>query len=163
MVVDEAVIRRELRPGDAEAIVELHDRLYRRHHGMDERFTAGVAASLERALARGWPRGGGAWLVEHEGRVAGCLGLTDEGEGAARIRWVLLEPELRGAGLGRRLIGDAVAAARRLGFARLELDTFGALRSAARIYRDAGLVVVSEEETEMWGPPIVFQRYEMKL
>lgn len=157
------MIRRELAPGDAEAIVELHDRLYRRDHGMDERFTDGVATSLERALARGWPGGGGAWLVEHCGRVAGCLGLTDEGDKAAKLRWVLLEPELRGAGLGRRMIEEAVAEARRLGFTRLELDTFGALRSAARIYRDVGLVVAGEEETEMWGPPITFQHYVMDL
>ena len=31
-------LRRELREGDAEAIVELHERIYRPEYGMDERF-----------------------------------------------------------------------------------------------------------------------------
>ena len=49
-----------------------------------------------------WPEGGGVWIVERGGRHAGSLALTGEGDGVGKIRWVLLEPELRGAGIGRR-------------------------------------------------------------
>jgi len=126
-------------------------------------FVEGVRDSIERAIERGWPHGGGAWLVDRDGELQGCLGLTDEGDGLGRLRWVLLHPDLRGQGLGRRMITEAVAEARRLGFQRLELDTFGALRSAAAIYRDAGFRLVSEKQTEMWGPPIAYQHYVLEL
>lgn len=157
-------IRRELRDGDAEAIVEIHERIYKPEHGMDDRFVQGVRGTVGRAVEAGWPAGGGAWLVDGEdGRLAGCIGLTDEGDGLGRIRWVVLAPEVRGLGIGRRMITEAVAEARRLGFERLELDTFGALRAAASIYRSLGFKLVSEEQTDMWGPQIAYQHYVLDL
>ena len=156
-------LRRDLRTGDAEAIVDLHERLYTAEYGMGRAFIEGVRGSVAKAVESGWPIGGGAWLVDSDAGLAGCLGLTSEGDGLGRLRWVLLHPSLRGLGLGRRMIEEAVAEARRLGLRRLELDTFGALRSAAAIYRGAGFRVVSEEKTEMWGPPILFQHYVLEL
>jgi GNAT superfamily N-acetyltransferase len=156
-------LRRELREGDAEAIVEIHERVYRPEYGMDERFVDGVRATVERAVERGWPQGGGAWLVDGPDGLSGCLGLTDEGERLGRVRWVVLAPEARGLGLGKRMITEAVAEARRRCFERLELDTFGALTTAAAIYRSLGFRLVSEERTEMWGPPIAYQHYVLDL
>ena len=156
-------LRRELRDGDAEAIVELHERVYRPEYGMDERFVDGVRGAVERAVERGWPAGGGAWLVDGPDGLEGCVALTDEGGRLGRLRWVVLAPEARGAGLGKRMITGAVAEARRLGFERLELDTFGALTTAAAIYRSLGFRLVSAEETEMWGPRIAYQRYVLDL
>ena len=156
-------LRRELRPGDAEAIVEIHERIYRPEYGMDARFVDGVRSTVESAVERGWPDGGGAWLVDGPDGLSGCLGLTGEGDGLGRIRWVVLAPEARGLGLGRRMITEAVEEARRLGFERLELDTFGALKAAAAIYLSLGFRRVSEEQTEMWGPAIAYQHYELDL
>ena len=50
-----------------------------------------------------------------------------------------------------------------MGFERLELDTFGALKAAASIYRSVGFRLVSEEETDMWGPSIIYQHYVVDL
>ena len=46
---------------------------------------------------------------------------------------------------------------------RLELDTFSALRAAAKLYRDAGFSVVSARERSDWGPTITYQQYELDL
>jgi hypothetical protein len=43
------------------------------------------------------------------------------------------------------------------------LETFSALRTAAHLYRDAGFRVVWEREIDIWGPPIVYQHYELRL
>ena len=158
-----ATIRREVRDGDAAAIVSLHETLYETEHGMGPAFVDGVRGTVAAAIECGWPKGGGAWLVDRDGELAGCLALTDEGGGLGRLRWVLLDPELRGQGLGRRMVTEAVAEARALGMERLELDTFGALRSAAAIYRSVGFRLISEEETEKWGPPIAYQHYVLDL
>ena len=156
-------IRRELRPGDAEAIVAMHERLYPVEHQRNEVFVAQVAESVANAVARGWPEGGGVWIVERDGKMAGSVALTDEGDGIGKLRWVLVSPDLRGAGIGRRLVGEAVDRARELGMRRLELDTFSALRAAARIYRDVGFRVVGARERSDWGPTITYQTYELEL
>jgi GNAT superfamily N-acetyltransferase len=156
-------VRRKLRARDPEEIAELHERLYTKEYGLNRRFSEMVRASVEQCSARGWPAAGGAWLVDQCGELRGCLALTHEGPGHGQVRWFLLTPELRGLGLGRRLLAELVAQARGDGLRRLELTTFSALSAAAHLYRDAGFRVVSERDTTDWGPPIVLQRYELDL
>jgi len=158
-------IRRELRAGDLGAIVEHHGRAYAAEHGVDPRFEAHVAASVAHVGDRGFPREREAiWIVELGGAYAGGLGVTDEGEGVAMLRWVLLEPSLRGRGLGRRLITAAIDHAERAGFERICLETFSELRAAAHIYRSHGFEVVSADTAPRWGrEAITYQRYELEL
>jgi GNAT superfamily N-acetyltransferase len=159
----EIVVRRELRDGDIDAIVGLHERLYSAEFGFGARFAGDLRGSISDALRAGWMSGRGAvWLIG-DSSLAGTLALTDEGGGVGKVRWFLLAPELRGRGLGRSLIAELLAEARESGLAKLELGTFSALTVAARIYRQAGFKLLSGETTEMWGPPIVFQRYELLL
>jgi len=158
-------VRRERRDGDVEAIVELHHRLYLTAYGLDESFVAGVEAGVREAAARGWPgTGEGIWIVESDGAAAGALGLTDQGGGEARLRWVVLAPELRGRGLGRRLVTEAVELARDTGYERLTLVTFSELRAAAAIYRSLGFELAWEDTGPKWGrPDLTFQGYELRL
>ncbi len=162
----EILVRRELGGGDAEAIVELHDRVYRAEYGVDQRFAASVAQSVRRAVARGWPAEAGAvWLVDRCGdrRLGGALGLTDEGGGIGRVRWFVLAPEVRGRGLGRMLLAELVAQARAAGMGTLELETFSGLKAAAHLYRSVGFRLRSEQPSDKWGPPIVYQGYVLSL
>jgi hypothetical protein len=73
----DVIVRRTLRPGDAEGIADLHDRVYRDEYGLDGRFRASVARGVEEAVGAGWPdRSGAAWLIDGEDELAGSLGLT---------------------------------------------------------------------------------------
>jgi hypothetical protein len=58
---------------------------------------------------------------------------------------------------------DLLAEARAAGMNELELDTFSALKAAARLYREAGFRVTCERETDIWGPSIVLQRYSLQI
>jgi GNAT superfamily N-acetyltransferase len=158
-------IRRELRPGDLGAILAQHGRLYAEEYGLDPRFEAMVAESIAQTSARGFPREREAiWIVEDAGEHAGSLALTDEGGGEAVIRWVLLEPRVRGRGLARLMVGEALEFARRAGYERIALMTFSELTAAARIYREHGFEVVSEDTRPRWGrDAITYQRYELDL
>ena len=158
-------IRRELRPGELGAIVSLHGRIYSSEYGVDPSFEAFVGSSIVRAALRGWPEEqGGIWVVESGGRLSGSVGYTDEGDGTTVLRWVLLEPSLRGRGLGRRLISELIEEVRAGGFSRIRLETFSELRGAARIYRDHGFEVIHTETGPRWGrEEITYQHYELVL
>ncbi len=162
----ELAIRREFVPGDGAAIVELHRRVYLQEFGVDEGFITGVRETLDLLAERNWPGGDGdaVWIVERRGEPGGSLMLSDEGEGEGRVRLFLLEPELRGRGLGRRLLAELVEFARSHGYERLTLFTFADLRSAAQLYRDAGFRVVGEDHSPRWGRErFNFQHYELPL
>jgi N-acetylglutamate synthase-like GNAT family acetyltransferase len=157
-------IRRELRPGDLGEIVAFHGRIYGPEYGVDARFEAMVASSVAEAGQRGWPgRRERVWIVERDGEFAGCLALTDEGATGV-VRWFVLDPSVRGLGLGRRLLDELISEARDLGFERLRLETFSDLRVAAHMYRSRGFEVVEEDTRPRWGrDSITYQHYELEL
>jgi ribosomal protein S18 acetylase RimI-like enzyme len=158
-------VRDELRPGDLEAIVAHHRRVYSEEYGVDSRFGDFVAAAVARAGERGFPNEREAIrIVELDGEHAGSIGLTDEGDDEAAVRWVVLSPEVRGQGLGRRLLGELLAFAEDHGYRRVWLETFSELEAAAHLYREAGFVVTSADTAPRWGrETITMQRYELAL
>ena len=157
-------IRRELRPGDLGEILAFHGRIYSREYGVDGRFEAMVASSIAECAGRGWPgERERVWIVERDGAFAGCLGLTAEGD-TGTVRWFVLDPSVRGKGLGRRLLDELISEAEELGFARLRLETFSLLRAAAHLYHSHGFEVVEESTRPRWGrESITYQHYELEL
>jgi ribosomal protein S18 acetylase RimI-like enzyme len=163
--VSEPTIRSELLPGDLEAIVAHHRRIYGQEYGVDSRFGDFVAAAVARAAERGFPSEREAIrIVELDGEHAGSFGLTDEGDDEAAVRWVVFSPEVRGRGLGRRLVEELLAFAGERGYRRVWLETFSELTTAAQIYLDAGFVVTDADTAPRWGrESITMQRYELEL
>jgi ribosomal protein S18 acetylase RimI-like enzyme len=164
-VSPDPIIRRELRPGDLGAIVAHHGRVYGPEYGVDTSFEGHVASTVAQAALRGFPSSREAiCLVELDGEHVGSLALTDEGAGEAVIRWFVLSPEVRGRGLGRRLLGEMLARASEIGYSRVSLETFSELEAAAHLYREHGFEVVSADSAPRWGRDrIVYQRYELEL
>jgi ribosomal protein S18 acetylase RimI-like enzyme len=163
--MSDPTVRDELRDGDLEAIVAHHRRVYGEEYGVDSRFGDFVAAAVARAAERGFPGEREAIrIVELDGEHAGSIALTDEGGDEAAIRLVLFSPEVRGRGLGRRLLGEMLAFAEDHGYRRVWLETFSELTAAAHLYRDAGFVVTDADTAPRWGrESITMQRYELEL
>jgi GNAT superfamily N-acetyltransferase len=158
--VERVTIRRELREGDPEAIAQMHGRIYAAEYGLGGSFEADVECELGRAMARGWPERGGVWIVEHGDEVAGTLALIVEDPRVARIRWFLLDPSVRGRGLGRQLLGELVAEADAASHEVIRLETFSELRTAGHLYRSLGFALTSSHEDDRWGRPLQHQAYE---
>jgi N-acetylglutamate synthase-like GNAT family acetyltransferase len=156
-------IRRELRLGDLGAILALHARLITREYGLDSTHEGYVGASLTEHAARGFPsRREGIWVVERDGEVAGSIGLTDDGDNVASLRWLVLDPSLRGRGLGRRLVSELISEAREKGFARVHLETFSELCAAAHLYRAHGFELTHAETGPRWGrDEITYEQYAL--
>ncbi len=92
-------------------------------------------ASLEHEYG---PPSGVALLAVEGDRALGCVGVRRlEGE-VAELKRMYVSPEARGRGIGRGLCEAALAAARRLGYASIRLDTVAEMTAAARVYEAAG-------------------------
>jgi GNAT superfamily N-acetyltransferase len=155
-----------LGPGDVDAIVDLHDRVYRGEYGASEHWVQGIRWAIEQAVGRGWPREselGSVWLVQQDSRLVGSLALVLECPRVGHLDWFVLDADVRGRGLGRRLVFDLIAEARARRMEKLTVQTFSKLAAAARIYRAAGFSVVWHQEADWHGERVVHQLYELSL
>jgi GNAT superfamily N-acetyltransferase len=154
-------------PGAIGDIAALHARHYAASHGFGAVFEAKVAHDLGEFLAQLNPARDLFRCVEAEGRVLGSIAL-DGGEaglppGTAHLRWFILDAALRGEGLGRRLLAEALAKARAAGFARVFLWTLDGLPAAERLYAEAGFRLAEEITGRQWGRPVTERRLELAL
>jgi putative acetyltransferase len=81
------------------------------------------------------------FVVEREGRVLGCggMGPLASGEpGVCELRKMYLLPELRGAGVGARLLQVILNAAREAGYRKCYLETMERMQQARSLYRKQG-------------------------
>jgi putative acetyltransferase len=93
-------------------------------------------------VPRSYQSRGGVFRVIEDGTgtVVGCGGLYPVDDESVELRKMYFRPAIRGHGLGRKLLGDLVDAARRLSFNRIELETASNLTAAIALYQRAGFV-----------------------
>jgi GNAT superfamily N-acetyltransferase len=155
-------LRTDHGPADLAAVVALHRECYATEWGFDERFAAHVEAPLSAFAAAGSPRER-LWLAEEEGRLVGCVAIVAAAPETSQLRWFLVAPRARGAGLGQRLLGAALDFSRDQGYRRVMLWTVDLLGAAAHLYRRAGFRLIERRPGAPWGVPLVEERHEMEL
>lgn len=148
--------------GNLDAIVRMHGSIYAREHGFDETFARYVAGPLG-DFARGHSDRERIWVAERNGTIVGCVATVAAGPRTAQLRWFLVDPSARGAGLGTRLLRDAVTFARENAYDSIILWTVSALTAAAHLYRAVGFRKVKEKPGRNWGVHVVEEKYELPL
>lgn len=100
---------------------------------------AGVDADLGDLEANYRAPGGWFVVVEDEfNRLVGSAGLHPLDRETVELRKMYLRPEMRGFGLGKRLLDDAVQFARGAGYKKMVLETNGKLVQAIGLYQARG-------------------------
>ncbi|CUA85682.1 N-acetylglutamate synthase or related acetyltransferase, GNAT family [Chelatococcus sambhunathii] len=84
-------------------------------------------------------KGGAYWVVEDPaGRVGACVGVDFPAAGTAELHRLYVRPDLRGSGLGRRLVDHVEAHAAALGAQRMMLWSDTRFTTAHRLYERLG-------------------------
>lgn len=155
-------IRHDLRPGDIGYITYLHGVLYAREQGWDNTFEAYVAGPLSE-FARSSSLSQRIWIAEKENKIVGTVAVVEHSSSEAQLRWLLVDPSVRGTGLGKRLMAEAIAFCREQGYRCIFLWTVSALEPASNLYRSFGFAKTEEETHPMWGTVVTEERYDLQL
>lgn len=155
-------IRHTIQPGDLGYIIYLHGYLYAQEYSYDTTFESYVAIPLTKFMGDIKDREK-LWIVEKDNRIVGSMAVVEHSKTMAQLRWFLLHPNVRGHGLGKRLIDDAIAFCRICGYSSIFLWTEDLLEPAAKLYRSYGFILTEEKRHKIWGAELTEQRYELKL
>ncbi|WP_233236503.1 bifunctional helix-turn-helix transcriptional regulator/GNAT family N-acetyltransferase [Bordetella sp. LUAb4] len=140
-------------------IASLHGRYYSKHWGFGAYFEQKVATGLA-AFAGALPAEGKAlWLYVENGRTLASLAIDgDPHTRIAHLRWFIVDDSLRGTGIGRRLMTQAMqfVDAR---FDETYLYTFKGLDAARHLYESYGFHLTQEAAGTQWGAPVTEQRF----
>ena len=153
--------------GDFDWVLLRHRDFYRQEYGFDHRFEALVSRLLADFAEGHDPRRETLWIAEDGGRRVGSIMLTrdgvDDSEATGRLRLFFVEPGARGHGVGSRLIGTLLTAARDRGYRTIVLSTVDRLAGARRLYERAGFTIDARHQHEDWSVSVTEEVWRLEL
>lgn len=151
---------RSARVAEAPALAALHVASWRDTYreALDPAFLAGpveevLQAHWAEALARR-PRQGAVILATAGGDLAGFVAAWREGE-ECRVESLHVRPGMRGAGIGRALLGFAAGRMATMGCVSAKLEVLACNAGALRFYTALGAQLEPEHEGEVFGQVVM--------
>jgi putative acetyltransferase len=131
---DGELVLRTFQPGDEIAFRQLNEAWIRRYFRLEESDLQVLLDPRRQIL----DRGGEICLAVLAGQTVGCCALLPIGPHEFELVKMAVSEELRGHGIGRRMLRFAIECGWRIGARRLYLESNSALPSALHLYEEAG-------------------------
>jgi GNAT superfamily N-acetyltransferase len=151
------------RYGDMSWIAARQIDAYAREYGWRERFEPMMIRIAADILEDFDPARERIWIAERNGERVGSVCVVAESKTVARLRLLLVEPDARGSGLGRRLVGQCIDFARAVGYRKMILWTQDVLYTARGIYEREGFKLVAKKKHRDFGVPLIGETWELSL
>ena len=160
--MDEVTLHR-FGPADRDWLVEQHSAHYAKEEGFDESFGPMVAGIVDEFLATHDPACEQGWMAKKGALRLGCIFCVRLNDETAKLRLFLLVPEVRGLGLGRRLIETCMGFARSCGYQDMQLWTHQSQVAAGALYAKTGWRLVHSQPAHSFGKENIEETWAITL
>lgn len=155
---------REPAAGDLGWVVRKHGEVYDAEFGWGEGFEALVAKAVAGYAVDRDPLREQMWIAALDGRPVGCVMCVRGDEpGIGRLRLLLVDPAVRGYGLGSQLVRRCVKFAQEAGYSELTVRTDSVLAAARALCTRIGFTVVGEMPYRRYGTESTGQEWRLRL
>jgi GNAT superfamily N-acetyltransferase len=125
---------RPFQPGDAPHFRQLNEEWINRYFVLEPKDVASLSDPQTTIL----DKGGHIFFALKNEQIVACCALLIMSPGEFEVAKMAVSPTQQGAGVGRRLLEETIAAARSLGATRLYLETNSKLTPAVKLYESVG-------------------------
>ena len=119
---------------DADAFRSLNEAWIEKYFGIEEQDRLTLNHPVEKIIAPG----GQIYMAFLDGEAVGCCALVMMDDGVYEIAKMAVKEDLRGKGVGRKVLEHTIAQARALGARKLYLETNSRLKNAIHLYEAVG-------------------------
>lgn len=148
---------------DIEHIIERHMELYKREYGFDATFRDYVSDAIYDFAKSYQKNKEDIWVAELNGEVVGSIAIVKVDDSTVQLRWFLIEPHMRGKGLGKSLMTTVIDFCKENNYSKVFLWTISNLKAARHIYKHYGFELTETNKHYIWGKHLIEERWDLEL
>lgn len=148
---------------DITYVISRHCSLYETEYGLTDNFRQYVDKGVKHFASEYDKNRESMWIAESAGKPAGSIAIVKTTEDTAQLRYFLLEPHMRGQGLGHKLVSLAINFCREKDYKQVFLETISTLTTARYIYKQHGFTLTTTHENSSWGQVVTEERWDLEL
>ena len=148
---------------DVEYIINRHRELYEAEYGFGSEFSDYVEKYVCKFHEHHDENKENIWIAEADGKQLGMIALVRVNNITAQLRWFLIEPEMRGRGLGYKLMNTVMDFSREKGYKHVFLWTVSVLEAARTLYKRFGFQLTESKLNDSWGAELLEERWDMHM
>lgn len=155
-------LRNKFAPGDLGLVASLHGKIYAEEHDLALGFEAYVMECLVEFFSQYDENKDGVWILEDGPQLVGFMVLMHRPNRMAQLRFLLLEKNYRGRGLGNELMEHWLRYYKEKKYTGAYLYTTSGQDPAVSLYEKYGFCKESTIQSRYYGIPLLETLFRLK-
>lgn len=157
------VVIRTYKEKDIEYIIKRHRDLYESEYSFGVEFGDYVEKYVLKFNESHDQTKENIWVAESNGVVVGVIAIVKANDSTAQLRWFLVEPQMRGRGLGHKFMKTVIDFCKKRNYKNVFLWTVSELESARHLYKSYGFKLTETKENNTWGSHLIEEKWDLYL
>ncbi|WP_434798189.1 GNAT family N-acetyltransferase [Terrisporobacter vanillatitrophus] len=155
---------RNYKSEDVDYIIKIHKKLYSREYKFSSVFSEYVEKYVKLFDQSHNENKENIWIAEIDSKPVGVIAIVEDESKSAQVRWFLIEPDMRGKGLGHKLVKTALDFCKEKNYTHVFLWTADILKAARHIYKSHGFNLTESLDNTTWTDKLVKEeRWDLSL